>query len=68
MTGFGASAPGGALMEHFGFTADNVADAIQTMRPYAVDLSSSVEESPGVKDFDKLAAFFDAFDTATEAA
>jgi transketolase len=24
MTGFGASAPGNKLMEHFGFTADNV--------------------------------------------
>ena len=44
-----------------GIDASNVAEAIATMRPYAVDLSSSVEESPGVKDFDKLADFFDAY-------
>ena len=43
-----------------GISADNVAEAIDTMRPFAVDLSSSVEEAPGVKDFDKLGAFFDA--------
>lgn len=48
-----------------GISAANVAEAIQTMRPYAVDLSSSVEERPGVKDLDKLAAFFDAFHAAT---
>ena len=43
-----------------GISAANVAEAVQTMRPYAVDLSSSVESSPGVKDLDRLAAFFDA--------
>jgi phosphoribosylanthranilate isomerase len=48
-----------------GISAENVAEAIDTMRPYAVDLSSSVEESPGVKDLDKLADFFDAFRAAT---
>lgn len=48
-----------------GISAENVAEAVQTMRPYAVDLSSSVEESPGVKDLDKLADFFDAFRAAT---
>ena len=48
-----------------GISAANVAEAIDTMRPYAVDLSSSIEESPGVKDLDKLDAFFDAFRAAT---
>ena len=48
-----------------GISAENVAEAVQTMRPYAVDLSSSVEERPGVKDLDKLADFFDAFHAAT---
>lgn len=43
-----------------GISAANVAEAVATMRPYAVDLSSSVESSPGVKDLGKLAAFFDA--------
>lgn len=50
-----------------GISAANVAEAVQTMRPYAVDLSSSVEESPGVKDLDELAAFFDAFHAIPEA-
>ena len=50
-----------------GISADNVADAVATMRPYAVDLSSSVEASPGVKDLDKLAAFFEAFDAVNAA-
>ncbi len=31
MRGFGASAPGGELMEHFGFTADNVAAAARSL-------------------------------------
>ncbi len=47
-----------------GISAANVAEAVQTMRPYAIDLSSSLEESPGVKDLDKLADFFDAFHAA----
>ncbi|MEM6287273.1 MAG: phosphoribosylanthranilate isomerase [Bacteroidota bacterium] len=50
-----------------GISAENVAEAVQTMRPYAVDLSSSVEESPGVKDLDKLADFFDAVHAIPEA-
>ena len=48
-----------------GISAANVAEAIDTMRPYAVDLSSSVESSPGVKDLDKMDAFFDALRAAT---
>ncbi|MFN3597185.1 MAG: phosphoribosylanthranilate isomerase [Rubricoccaceae bacterium] len=49
-----------------GIGAGNVAEALR-MRPYAVDLSSSVEAAPGVKDFDKLGAFFDALRAATDA-
>ncbi len=45
-----------------GISATNVAEAVHTMRPYAVDLSSSVETSPGVKDLDKLSAFFEAME------
>ena len=45
-----------------GIGPDNIAEVISTLNPFAVDLSSSVESEPGVKDFDKLAALFDARD------
>jgi phosphoribosylanthranilate isomerase len=41
-----------------GLTADNVADGIAAVRPYAVDVASGVEAAPGIKDPDRLAAFF----------
>ncbi len=40
-----------------GLTPENVGDAINTVRPYGVDVSSGVEEAPGVKNFDKVARF-----------
>jgi len=40
-----------------GLNADNVADAIAAVRPYAVDVASGVEAEPGVKDPVKLEAF-----------
>ena len=40
-----------------GLTAENVADAITTVRPYAVDVAGGTESAPGIKDHDKLRAF-----------
>jgi phosphoribosylanthranilate isomerase len=40
-----------------GLTPDNVVEAIAAVGPYAVDVASGVERSPGVKDPDKLQAF-----------
>ena len=47
-----------------GLRPENVAAAIETTRPFAVDVASGVEAEPGRKDHGKLAAFFDAANAA----
>jgi len=43
-----------------GLTPANVGDAIRLVSPYAIDVSSGVEKSPGKKDHKKLQQFFEA--------
>jgi phosphoribosylanthranilate isomerase len=41
-----------------GLTAENVADAITAVRPWAVDVASGVERAPGIKSPERLREFF----------
>ena len=40
-----------------GLSPENVAEAIKTVRPYAVDACSSLEETPGKKNHERMRAF-----------
>jgi phosphoribosylanthranilate isomerase len=42
-----------------GLTPESVADAIRSVRPDAVDVSSGVEEIPGIKDHHRMARFLE---------
>ncbi len=50
-----------------GLTPDNVAQAIEQVRPHAVDTSSGVESSPGRKDADLVRRFVREAEAALEA-
>ena len=41
-----------------GLSPENVIEAIESVRPFAIDVSSRIEKSPGIKDDAKLSALF----------
>ncbi|MBA3263233.1 MAG: phosphoribosylanthranilate isomerase [Thermoleophilaceae bacterium] len=49
-----------------GLNSDNVGTAIETARPFAVDVASGTEAAPGRKDPEKLTAFVGAVEAADE--
>ena len=51
-----------------GLRAGNVADAVRQVAPYGLDVSSGVESEPGVKDPERLRAFFAALAAGEPAA
>lgn len=53
-----------------GLNPENVVDALELVRPFAVDVARGVEKSPGEKDYDKLELFIQrirAWDSRTSA-
>lgn len=40
-----------------GLSVDNIADAVLTVKPYAVDVSSGIEDSPGIKNHATMQRF-----------
>jgi phosphoribosylanthranilate isomerase len=49
--------PYGRIILAGGLTPENVCEAIGIVHPYAVDVCSGVEATPGTKDWDKLRTF-----------
>ena len=55
-----ASSAEGRIVLAGGLSPENVGEAIERVRPWAVDASSSLETEPGVKDHDRIRAYVEA--------
>ena len=54
-----SSSPAGSLPETIG-------EAMRQVRPWAVDVSSGVEDAPGIKSRQRMEAFFEAIDAVQD--
>jgi len=53
------AAAAGRIILSGGITPANIARAVREVRPYAIDLSSGVESSPGIKERSKIRELFE---------